>query len=175
MIGGDYMGSYRFLKNGLLSKVFLLILPVLLLTGCGLPGKLTFRSFASSMAHHDMKVVEQDRTGSKVTISSNWKEMGITAWKQAESDVNSLSLQYIEFENNDRAKTFFQTQCDYINTTTGAAGSIDGNLYTLTDQGFNYYLAYVDNKVVIATCQTKDIKILKAIIKKMPEVPKIDK
>ena len=167
------MKSYGFLKKGLLSKVFLLILSALLLTGCDLPWKLTFRSFASSMAHHDMKVIEQDKTGTTVTIPSDWKEMGITAWKAAGSDVNSLSLQYIEFENNDRAKAFFSTQCDYINTQTGAMGAVNGNLYTLAAQDFNYYLTYVDNKVVIATCQSKDYNILQAIIKKMPEVPEI--
>jgi hypothetical protein len=167
-------------KNGVFKKTLLscfMMLCVLSLTSCNfLWSKLTFRTFAQAMRGNNMTIVERDMHGSKKSIPPEWKPLGITAWKVGGSKDadNSLSMQYLEFDSEENCVKFFNDQSSYFGKAAGAGGTRSGNAYCTSGSGFYYYICYVGKKLVIGTCQTKDIENIYTAIKKMPQVTKID-
>jgi hypothetical protein len=103
-----------------------------------------------------------DSIGTELNISS------INQWKVA-YDQDGSEVQFIECGDETGAKNFFKTQVDTFKQITGKGAS--GNSYYASQDGFFYYAALVDDKVVLATGKSKNWDTIRGILDEMPQVP----
>lgn len=141
--------------------VSFLTFAMLATTGCG---KLSERKFDMALRGTGMKSVVQ-------TTEKEGVYPGVKLWKYAGSSTeNKLQIQYIVLESEEKARTFADSQEQYISTQIGG-GSDKGGYFTAEAQGFFYYIGRVRDKVIIADSPTDEEDLLISVLKKMPEVP----
>lgn len=148
-----------------LCSIFLLLI-LLLTASCGRnknrkDSELTLSSFGDATENHHMQCVEQDPDQTK----------GMTRWVVAQQEKATGTIQYIEFTDASEAKSFLDNQRDYIEKATGHTGAAGSSYWTMSQDGFYYYMGYHDNKFILATAQLgDDADNVRAALEEMPQI-----
>ena len=146
-----------------LCSIFLLLI-LLLTASCGRnknrkDSELTLSSFGDATENHHMQCVAPDQT------------KGMTRWVVAQQEKATGTIQYIEFTDASEAKSFLDNQRDYIENATGHTGAAGSSYWTMSQDGFYYYMGYHDNKLVLATAQLgDDADNVRAALEEMPQI-----
>ena len=156
--GMESMMKQKSIKKSALLLLMCFLLGTLL-TGC-FDATIDGDRFTTVCSRHKLQVIRQE--------DGRGEDNGATGWWSAAGKGTSCSIEYVEFDSEDHAKSFQNEEISYIRKTYGN-GNTDGNDFSLNASSTCYRVMRRSNKVLIATCIQTDQETLAQILKDLPE------